>query len=308
MVRTLSEELVKDAESNLGRGLSCYGEQRYSEAVVYSAISIELLLKSVLAQANPALLADPQHRESLVWFATQANGGERPANLRTISAKDAVSLVKRLGHGGGWQHSAVDDLFGYRNQYVHLGGTIAEASARTGVASAVAVSQILLPVVSVDFDAYLEPHRELALSLVGQQNDEISSLLNDLLREAQNNDPWLKGEQLKAFTEASTVQLEMRREVPHHQIVVCPACNLPALVEGEVYEAGWDVDVDRYGDPISAHLMHEFHGALLRCPTCELVLNRPELVEASGVLEDWELSNSDYEFMLASYAWDDHYG
>lgn len=89
------------------------------------------------------------------------------------------------------------------------------------------------------------------------------------------------------------------------QLLVCPACNTPALVFGTV-KPELDEDWDHHeGVLLGVHLGSvTFIPNHLRCSACGLELRDRDELEAAGIEEPWELEDVDErDFFGADGAW-----
>jgi len=87
----LPEALYSKSQVYIRRGLRAKNAGELEEYQLWASLALELLAKSSLSCVHPALVADPQHFESL--FA--ACGRTLSPNVKTITAK---TLFERLGH------------------------------------------------------------------------------------------------------------------------------------------------------------------------------------------------------------------
>lgn len=87
-----------------------------------------------------------------------------------------------------------------------------------------------------------------------------------------------------------------------------PRLSIPATVEGEL-SLDFDVSVDHDGS-VSGGAFGVFDATSLRCPTCDLVLDSPSLVNRSGAMEGFEVpwedvrALEDYDSERSWAAWE----
>lgn len=85
------DALYSKSQVYIRRGLRAHGDNDTEEYQLWASLALELLGKAALAKVHPALVADPQHYQSL--FA--ACGRQLSPDIRTITAK---TLFERLSH------------------------------------------------------------------------------------------------------------------------------------------------------------------------------------------------------------------
>jgi hypothetical protein len=87
----LPDALYSKSQVYIRRGLRAQGDGDSEEFQLWASLALELLGKAALAKVHPALIADPQHYQSL--FA--ACGRHISPDIKTITAK---TLFERLSH------------------------------------------------------------------------------------------------------------------------------------------------------------------------------------------------------------------
>ena len=260
-----------------------------------AGIALELLAKSVLANINPILIADPRNEQSLLLLAQGKPRGKVLPSLRTIGADTAIDRLRKLGVSFDQFGDDLQALRMARNAIVHAG-----IFAQTDVDRA--------------FDAWVRSMVELcrranykmpkifgdSTSLVKVQLKEYASATDALWeqRRAAAKKRWRTLQ-----NELSSTDIDRRFELletemvsanaldPSVQWICCAVCGLPARLYGDLeLEADFD-----YGDGQAyvSGVYFEYVPKELNCPTCQLNLDSRKLVERSGLLENWELDDND---------------
>jgi hypothetical protein len=85
------EALYTKSEVYIRRGLRAQANEDTEEYQLWASLALELLGKAALAKVHPALIADPQHFQSIL----AACGRELSPDVRTIVAR---TLFERLHH------------------------------------------------------------------------------------------------------------------------------------------------------------------------------------------------------------------
>ena len=80
-----AEALYTKSQVYIRRGLRAQSNEEAEEYQLWASLALELLGKAALAKVHPALIADPQHYQSL--FA--ACGRELSTDVRTITAQNS---------------------------------------------------------------------------------------------------------------------------------------------------------------------------------------------------------------------------
>ena len=258
-------------------------------------IALELLAKSVLANINPILIADPRNEQSLLLLAQGEPRGNTLPSLRTISADTAIDRLKRLGVSFDQFGDDLQALRIARNAIVHAG-----VFEQTDV--------------DLAFDAWVRSMVELCRradykmstifgegkSLVKVQLKQYATATDALWqqRRAAAKKRWqalrseLSSADIDRRSESFEAEMVSANAVdPSVQWVRCEVCDLPARLYGDLeLEADFDVGD---GQVYVSGVYFEFVPKGLNCPTCQLNLDSRKLVERSGLLKDWELSDWD---------------
>ena len=88
------ESLWQKSKMLIDRALSARDQQEDADFYLWMALVLELLGKAHLAKLHPALVADPQHAETLLAVC----GGPPTAEYRSITAKTVFArCVKTIG-------------------------------------------------------------------------------------------------------------------------------------------------------------------------------------------------------------------
>lgn len=86
------ESLWNKSRKFVRQGLAARDERRFDEFCFWLAVSLEILGKAMLARVHPALVADPQHVDSLFM----ACGKPVTTDARTIIAKTVFERISKL--------------------------------------------------------------------------------------------------------------------------------------------------------------------------------------------------------------------
>ena len=87
-----AETLYGKSQVYIHRGLRAKNSKQYDEYQLWASLALELLAKSSLSRIHPAMVADPEHHESI--FA--ACGQPISPDIKTITAKTLFKRISKL--------------------------------------------------------------------------------------------------------------------------------------------------------------------------------------------------------------------
>jgi hypothetical protein len=269
------------------------------EYQLWASLALELLGKAALARVHPALIADPQHYQSL--FA--ACGCQLSPEVRTITTK---TLFGRLGH--------IDKAFDVRHQRfceqislrrnaeLHSGespfsGLQPEAWEREFWGAI----EVLLKMQKESLESWLGAENSKAPAKIIEQAEEalewavkhrIARCREDF--EQKYQDPKKRAEVVEKSKDFRYWNWPEHRQLTGDAVEKqeCPACSATGMLSGalwdeEVSEA--DYDLEDPGPPVewvdSTYVAEEF-----LCPTCGLHLFGTNEIRASGLPGEFKTS------------------
>ena len=302
-MKVLAERLLQSAQLFVCSALAAYDAGEAHIFLLHAGTALEHLLKARLADLNPVLISKRDHVASLVWFADETKHAVHPLGMRTITLDESLSLVTALNVPISAYRDKVTNLQHFRNGVAHF-GVIDHTTSYAILPAFLHTVIVLLNELDVSDSAFFGAYDEFVSSQLAQHRSQEERDYEGRVAQAKMRFLSEHG-QLEAPALEHLGQLaEMRwhRRSLEDQLVDCPVCGLPAYTEGILEQVDWDVDFDREGNPEGASVVLQFQAADLRCPTCGLVLDTASLVNMSGALENWELSDGDYDaFMRDMY-------
>ena len=277
------------------RAFSSHEQSDWEGFMVNAVTAVELLAKAVLASINPALLADPNHEQSLMILAQGEPRGEVLVSLRTIGADKAISRVSKLGVSFDAFAEDLNALRSARNAVVHI-GTYPRANidrafdgwvrSMVELCKRAQYSPKLIFGENTDLvELQLQQSRSSTAALWQQRRAAAERRWNSLYRDL---DP--EGFQ-RRFDLLESDMISANALDPSLQWVKCAVCGLPAHLYGE-FEPEADFD---YGDgeEYISGVYWDFVPRSISCSTCHLNLDSRRLVEQSSMLADWEVDEDD---------------
>ena len=297
-MRVLATTLADSAKRFVAATIKAFIDGEPLVGLLHAGVGLEHLAKARLAEINPLLLADGKLDPSvLFWLADESkHQGPAPKALRTIGLERALVLVTHRSEVMRFR-AELDLLRELRNGVAHMGvpEAIPSDSFLGGYLAAIhALAEGLLDPPESVFGAYAE----VAAAHLAQHLQDEEYTYAVLVAEARSRfetkypelDPIVHG----AMQSAMIGLLNESRSELDQQIAPCPACGLPARLEGElVIDFEVDVEGGPDGPTYNAYPVGEYHAYALGCPTCGLSLDSPGLLDTSGVLENWEVPEDD---------------
>ncbi len=277
------------------RALACYAQGDWEGFVVNACTAVELLAKAVLAKVNILLIADCREKSLLELALSNPRRGF-PTSARTIGIGACLSRINAIGVRLDYRDEVLA-LSKMRNSLLHSGhydpDAVDESLLRVWVSALVQLADHGQYGRSMIFGV----HTEFAETQISQHEDDLAALLAKKMAAAQSR--WRELADLDSLSiplmhEVLLTQLIADNSVdPTIQCMPCPVCDMPAGLFGE-FEP--EPEYDRIdGEMMAVGVYHEYVPEQLFCQTCRLHLDSRELVERSGVLDNWEVSDDDRE-------------
>jgi hypothetical protein len=298
-----SDALFAKSQVYVHRAFRAQAESDFEEYQLWASLALELLGKAALARVHPALVADPQHFESL--FA--ACGRPISPDVKTIAAK---TLFARIGHleksFDSRRQRFCTQMSIRRNAELHSG-----ESPFSGMSPEVwepefwGTIEVLLQLQEQTLDSWLGAEGAKAPSALLERAKKAREwAVNDRIRRSSDDfiskykDPMKRAEVIensKSFQwweHRGRFYLSADEATSHP----CPACGATAALLGAFWsEEIIDTDETYYwseGDDLpqtdyyetveKAFSVEEFY-----CPTCELHFFGTAEIEAAGLPEDF---------------------
>lgn len=302
-MKVLAQRLLHSSRQFIRSSLAAYDSQNAHVFMLHAGTALEQLMKASLADVNPLLIAKRDHLPSLVWFAQEENHtGPPPVELRSITLDQAFELVAALGVSLSPYRHHLTSVQRHRNAVAHLG--VAETAVGFEVLPGLLNAWTRLAErLDTDPSELFGPYHEFVLSQLDAHRNATDRILQGRIAQAHMRFTAEYGESDAAALWQLRELVEMRwhRRDLGEQLAGCVVCDLPAYAEGTLEIVDWEPDFDREGRITNASPIIEYHAHNVRCPTCGLSLDTPELIQMSGILENWSLPDNDYDSFMRHY-------
>lgn len=307
----LADELLDSSRRFAQSAVAAYSAESWDVFYLHLATALEHLAKSVLASADPVLIADSRSGFDtllhLTGYGDRARIPEFAGAVKTVGLSDALERVARLIDNYKLPGPGVVHLIGVRNSFVHAaqGGKMAAEQVLGDVAGYV---EQLIRARGVDATAYWGETSELVADHREKRLDAIHASYRRRLQAAKDRYAATIGSMESpartAFVAAVTPQGINAdfSEIPRD----CPACGNVGVLFVALAEPEWEPDWD-YGDgqPYVAGMYVasiRIFGQEFECRACGIALDGPDL-ELAG-MDDIALAAGDFETELARRAFE----
>lgn len=262
------------------------------EYQLWASLALELLGKAALAAVHPALVADPQHWQSL--FA--ACGRQVSADIKTVGAN---TLFPRLGHiekaFDSRHQKFCEQMALRRNAELHSGespfsGMLAEAWENEYWGAVVAI----LEMQGESLESWLGAEDSKAPAQVLLQAEEAMkrAVTNRIARSKEDFEGKYKSlKKRDAAVEAtkdlqpSEVSSSFTSAYDEYERSECPACGSSGIVAGRLWSE--DVAESQDDDPWSETVEAVYTAEEFVCPTCGLHLFGTKELDFAGLPDEF---------------------
>lgn len=303
------EALYAKSQVYIRRGLRAQAEKDIEEYQLWASLALELLGKAALSKVHPALVADPQHFQSL--FA--ACGHQLSPDIKTISAKTLFERLSHLEKSFDSRHQKFCEQMAIRrNAELHSGespfsGMSPEAWEREywGAVNTVLFMQdetLESWLGAEDSKAPARIIEQATLALDWAVKHRTVRCTEDFLKKYQ--DP----KQRQVAIESSKILSWNDHSWDRSSRCICPACSSSGFVGGTLWheeivttDPGWigiDEDGRDYGDPPMETVDKFYTIEAFECPVCDFRLYGTREISAANLPEEFvEQDDREMEFV-----------
>lgn len=287
-----AEALYAKSQVYIKRGFRALDVGDREEYQLWASLALELLGKAALASVHPALVADPNHFQSL--FA--ACGRVISADTKTITAKTLFARLSHLEKTFDNRHQTFCEQISLRrNAELHSGespfpGMAPDAWEREFWSAA----ECILKMQGETLESWLgaekakAPKEVIAQAEIARQwevKDRISRHRDDF--ESRFKDPKNREKAREKAKILGWRDIEkLFKKVPEGELYEeCPACGCNAPISGDVWdEETIESEEEWWGEKVRVHyISQEFH-----CPTCFLSLGDSDEILAAGLPSEFD--------------------
>lgn len=283
------ESLWQKAKLLVDRALAARDHQQDEDFYLWMALVLELLGKSHLAKLHPALVADPQHSETLLAVC----GGPPAVEHRSITAKTVFArCVKTVAGFDSSVEQFCLRLANDRNAHLHS-GEVPFAAKRSNVwqSKCWSVVELLVSAQGRTLEQLLGADEAGATRKITSDAKQLQSV-HVQRRIASHATAFKKlDSEERHLRQAAAKLLEQRVEQEgdttrtNH---LCPACGNPGVIDGEVLgETEGDADEE---EPWWRWFECTIGSSEFRCAACGLKLDGSDEVVAGGLPEEYDKS------------------
>lgn len=288
--RTLCAHLGRVGGAHAHQALDAYRTGAFEAFYVEAGISLELAMKTRLANISPYLLAPDvvkwfQHGHNFARGLTAANG------LRSVSAGDALARLVAIdpAHMAGIAKN-VEETIQRRDRSVHL-GVFALPSEDELLSHAAAFVEAVNGLLDRDPEDFWLDLAGLASSLIAAERDAVRVRVERKLATARAHFTSLADDQRATLSENGLVYWQYHEDdEPDLVLVECPVCNNEALGSGELVDDGepeWD---PHESGPVGWSAAVATVLTRFECKVCLLELNGPDELAAAELPEKSRMS------------------
>ena len=287
------EALYAKSQVYIRRGLRAQAAGDNEEYQLWASLALELLGKAALAQVHPALIADPQHYQSL--FA--ACGHKISPDVRTITAKTLFERLSHIEKTFDSRHQRVCDQMAYRrNSELHSGesplsGMIAENWERDFWAAV----ELILKIQTGTLDSWLgSDDAKAPVKIIEQAEEALQWVIKNRITrcredfEERYKDPKKRADVISNSTEFKWWEWTEGHiaEAEGRDKHLCPSCGATGMISGSLWSEGVSDDQDP-DDPTTEWIDETYVVEEFRCPYCNLTLSGVKETKAAGLPEEF---------------------
>jgi len=292
-----ADALFAKSQVYIRRGFRAQTDGDTEEYQLWASLALELLGKAALSKVHPALVADPQHFQSL--FA--ACGRQLSPDIKTIGAK---TLFERLTHTekrfDSRHQKFCEQMALRRNAELHSGespfsGMPAEAWEREFWGAV----ETILRMQDHSLESWIGAESAKAPAEIIQQAEEALrwAVMNRITRckddfKSKYQDPKRRQQAIEASKNLTWNDYTW----DGRSRATCPACGGTAFVGGTLWDEkvvdtdpGWSAndETGEYGEPPMETVRKTFNVEAFACPVCALRLYGTKEIAAASIPDEF---------------------
>jgi hypothetical protein len=282
-----SEALWLKAKMFINRAMDEDAFRSFDEQAMWAALALELLAKAALAWASPLLVAEPTEEGVNMLIASGLIRGE--ARFTTVRA---ITVFKRCERAfKPFNLREATNVSEARNEYLHGSGVgFIIANPQAWWAAFWAQAAVLISAMDREIDEFVGSDRaKVVTDHLERNNEYVKNRTQTLIERASQ-----RLDQYRAGTLPDKVAAEWRRVrdlgagLAHRADATCPACGSVGILEGDEVsdtDVEWDqIDEEEWEPTVTLKIYADYFS----CPTCHLVLDRPEFIAQAELSREFE--------------------
>lgn len=275
------EALWVKAKLFVNRAMDDDESRSFDEEMLWAALALELLAKAALARVSPLLIAEPTEDGTNLLIASGLVQGE--ARFTSVRAKTLFTRCQRAFKP--FSAAEAMSVTNARNEYLH-GGAIGFTAIPQDAwwPRFWAQAAVLITALDRDIEEFVGSREPLVSKHLEQNARNIEHRTETLIERARQRLAQLRDGTLPARIAAEWKPgRDLSARLGHWDSETCPACGAEGMLEGDQVleaEVEWEqVGVDDYERTVTLTVASDYFS----CPTCQLVLDRYDLIEQAGL-------------------------
>jgi hypothetical protein len=263
----------------------------FDEQCLWASLALELLAKAALARISPLLIAEPTEDGTNLLIATGLMEGD--ARFTSVRAKTLFTRCQRAFKP--FSSTEAMAIINGRNEYLHSSGVgFTTIPPQAWWPRFWAQAAILVSALDRDMDGLVGHSRETVVEdHLAQNTKNVEHQTEALIERAKQRLSQHRGGTLSARVAAEWKPgMDLKAGLSHGTFATCPACQSAGYLEGgDVIdtEVRWE-EINK--DEAAAFVIHTIGSDYFSCGTCQLVLDRYELIEQAGLPTDFDVEGS----------------
>lgn len=288
------DALWMKAKLFINRSMDIESRRSFDEQAFWSAAALELLGKAALARVSPLLIAEPTEEGVNILIAAGLIDG-----TSKFTSVTASTIFKRCARAFKPFNAADAQRYAdARNEYLH-GASIATVAlpAEGWWPRYWSLASILVTALDRTLvDLVGSSRSEIVESYLAKNTKDIIHRTEALINRAQQRLIQQRSGNLTARVQQEwSLPTELSAGLQYRDFAACPACESPGMLEGEdSSDATYEYAPDEETGAERCWLVAKVPSEYFSCPTCRLVLDRPELVQQAGLPESFETEDDDF--------------
>lgn len=271
----------------------------FDERALWASLALELLGKAALAQVSPVLIVAPNEDGASLLAAA---GLLPDRQMQTIGASTVFERCAKVFRP--FNASEARKIAGNRNEWLHTGvATFTKLPERAFWPSFWAQAAILVLAQGKDLSDFVgEDRTDDVHALLARNKQHVEHRIEALIgRAKQQLDLVESGNAPERISAAYKRPADRRAGLRYATDATCPACGGTGTLEGE-QDAGHEIHYDQVAeDDWDVYAEVTVLSDYFSCPTCHLVLDGAELLNAAEIAQDFQAEADTADFAEPEY-------
>jgi hypothetical protein len=281
---SLRQLLARSGRWHARTAVTKYGSEDLDdllEAAVSTGSALELMTKAFLASITPSLLADGNHRDSVLMLAGKGtHGGDDALKLRSLQAQTALTIAKHFSPPLPIHDLKDPVALRVRNAATHM-ALVDVVQLRQGVVQMATLVEALLIELELDHDLFWGDAADSVTVVIDEAKSELDLRVHAKRVAAQQRLAQLMIGFAPDTANPVLAVLSGRavEEGEHNEAQTCPVCGQQGWLICSVERGPVEYDYDEDGDQNHVWVSRTGYPYAFECPVCQLKLQDVELSE-----------------------------